>query len=205
MIEPQKGDCLLVIDLQPDFYSPHGGLYVADGDQIVKPILELLPAFDHVVATQDWHPRGHKSFASSHQGAKPFDVITRWNHEQVLWPDHCIQGSDGAELPRALERRADLILRKGTNLEVDSYSAFQENYGPGNTRLPTGLMGWMQNRVVRRIIVCGLARDYCVLWSVQDIGLTVPCIVLWDHTRAVMPSNDEQTRTTMIAAGAQIP
>lgn len=201
---PQAGDCLLVIDLQPDFMD-YGALPVRGGQEIVEPILALMEKFETVVATQDWHPSGHISFASSHPGKNPFDIIQLYGKEQVLWPDHCLNlGGDGAKLPPRLVRRADLILRKGSNPKVDSYSAFNENYGPEGRRKATGLMGWMFERGVRRVVSCGLARDYCVLWSVQDLGVSIPSFVLWDYTRAVSPGADEQTEHAMRKAGAMV-
>lgn len=179
-----KGDCLLVVDLQPDF-MPGGALAVAGGGEIVEPILDLMDRFDTVVATQDWHPKGHSSFAST-------------------WPEHCVQGTHGATLPDRLEARADLILRKGANPAVDSYSAFHENYGPGGGRASTGLMGFLLERVVRRVFVCGLARDYCVLWSALDASPTLPTWFLWDLTRAVDPSKDAEIEHQLRRASIQI-
>lgn len=179
-----KSDCLLVVDLQPDF-MPGGALAVAGGDEIVEPILNLMDSFGTVVATQDWHPKGHASFAST-------------------WPVHCVQGTDGARLPDRLMNRADLILRKGANPEVDSYSAFHENKGPGGSRASTGLLGFLLERVVRRVFVCGLARDYCVLWSALDASPTLPTFFLWDLTRAVDPSNDGDIEHQLRRASVQI-
>lgn len=198
--EPLPTDCLLVVDLQPDF-MPLGRLPVAGGDVILNPILETMQKFRTVVATQDWHPHGHISFASSHPGKKPFDTARIHGHEHVLWPDHCTQGHSGADLPRPLERRADIILRKGANPAVDSYSAFNENWGPEGYRRSTGLMGAILGRYVRRLVVCGLARDVCVLASVQDAGQAIPVVVLWDLTCAVDPSKDEETEHLMRRAG----
>jgi nicotinamidase/pyrazinamidase len=195
-INPIKGDCLLVIDLQPDFYAPDGALYVPGGSQINEGILLLSRKFETVVATQDWHPKDHVSFASTN-GKQPFSTIKMYGHDQVMWPDHCVQSSHYAELPHWLADRADMILRKGKDPKVDSYSAFQENYGPDGKRKLTGLQGWMLERVVRRIFVCGLARDFCVMWSAQDIATVIPTYVIWDLTRAVSPQNDEETRLKM--------
>lgn len=188
-----KGDALIVIDMQPDF-MPGGALAIAGGDEIVKPIAELIPQFETVVFTQDWHPKGHISFASSHKDKKPFEIITLYGQPQMLWPDHCVQGTPMAQIHKDLPlEMASIILRKGMNPGIDSYSAFQENYGPGGRRAYTGLMGMLLEKVVRRIIIVGLARDYCVLWSAQDIGMTIPTTVVWDLTRAVDPSKDEAT------------
>lgn len=179
-----KSDCLLVVDLQPDF-MPGGPLAVAGGDDIVEPILKLMDRFGTVVATQDWHPKGHSSFAST-------------------WPVHCVQGTYGARLPDPLADRADLILRKGANPEVDSYSAFHENKDHRGVRVSTGLMGLLLERVVRRVFVCGLARDYCVLWSALDASPTLPTHFLWDLTRAVDPSKDAEIEHQLRRASIQI-
>ena len=198
---------LLVIDLQPDF-MPGGALACHDGDAIVPGVAALLAArrYATVVATQDWHPAGHASFASSHAGRSPFDTITLHGQPQVLWPDHCVQGTPGAALAAGVDwTPADLILRKGTRPQVDSYSAFQENHGPDGTRPTTGLAGWLRERGIEEVHVCGLARDYCVLWSAQDAataGFRVR--FLWDLTRPVTPSGDATTRAAIDAAGIGI-
>jgi len=195
---------LLVIDLQPDF-MPGGALACHEGDAIVPGIAALLASrrYQTVVATQDWHPPGHASFASSHPGRAPFETIELHGQPQVLWPDHCVQGTPGAALdPRVDWRAADLILRKGTNPQVDSYSAFRENHGPGGTRPSTGLAGWLRERGIIEAHLCGLARDYCVLWSAQDAaeaGLRVR--FLWDLTRPVTPEGDAPTREALRTAG----
>lgn len=182
-----ESDALLAVDLQPDF-MPGGALAVAEGDRIVRPIAALARRFGTVVATQDWHPRGHISFASTH-GRKPYDSIDLYGHEQTLWPDHCVQGEPGAALHRELPLEpVSMILRKGANPEVDSYSAFRENFGPGGVRTPTGLAGWLRERGIRRIFICGLARDFCVLWSAEDAAAAGFAVVVIDPlTRAVFP------------------
>lgn len=198
---------LLVIDLQPDF-MPGGALACHEGDAVVPGIAALLAArrYRTVVATQDWHPPGHASFASSQPGRQPFETIALHGQPQVLWPDHCVQGTSGAALdPRVDWRAADLILRKGTRPDVDSYSAFRENHGPGGVRPATGLLGWLRERGIEEVHLCGLARDYCVLWSAQDAaaaGLRVR--VLWDLTRPVTPEGDAPTRAGLEAAGIAI-
>ncbi|MFC6183738.1 bifunctional nicotinamidase/pyrazinamidase [Pseudoxanthomonas japonensis] len=198
---------LLVIDLQPDF-MPGGALACHDGDAIVPGIAALLASrrYTTVVATQDWHPPGHASFASSHPERAPFDTISLHGQPQVLWPDHCVQGTPGAALATDVDwTPVDLILRKGTRPQVDSYSAFQENHGPDGTRPTTGLAGWLRERGIEEVHVCGLARDYCVLWSAQDAaaaGFRVR--FLWDLTRPVTPSGDAPTRTALEAAGIAI-
>ena len=195
---------LIVVDLQPDF-MPGGALACADGDAIVPGIAELLAQrrYHTVVATQDWHPADHASFASQHSGHAPFEQITLHGHPQTLWPDHCVQGTPGAEPHSGVDwNAADLILRKGTRRQVDSYSAFQENVGPEGTRPATGLAGWLRERGIAEVHVCGLARDYCVLWTAQDaVAAGFRVGYLWELTRAVSPENDAATRDALVAAG----
>ena len=155
---------LVVIDPQNDF-CPGGALAVADGDSIMQPINEMMGAFDLVILTQDWHPEGHSSFASSHDGAAPFTLTEMPYGPQVLWPDHCIQGSDGAAFHPALDTvRADAVIRKGSNPAVDSYSAFFEN----DRATVTGLAGLLRDRGCEDLTMVGLATDYCVAWSALD-------------------------------------
>ncbi len=198
-------DALLVIDLQPDF-MPGGALAVAEGDLLVAPIAQLLPRFATVVATQDWHPRGHASFASSHPGRAPFETLMLHGSPQTLWPDHCVQGTAGAALHAGLPMEpVSLVLRKGSRADVDSYSAFRENVGPGGERPPTGLAGWLRERGIRRVFVCGLARDYCVRWSALDgraAGLEV--VVLDDLVRSVAPAAAADTTAALSAAGVAL-
>jgi len=198
---------LLVIDLQPDF-MPGGALPCAEGDTLVTPIDALLRGgrYATVVATQDWHPPTHASFATQHAGRAPFEQITLHGHPQTLWPAHCVQGTSGAALhPGVAWDRADLILRKGTRQQVDSYSAFRENHGPNGDRPPTGLAGWLRERGIAEVHVCGLARDYCVLWSAQDAaaaGFRVR--FLWDLTRPVDAANDDHVAAALRDAGIAI-
>ncbi len=155
---------LVVIDPQIDF-CPGGALAVADGDSIMQPINAMMGAFDMVILTQDWHPQGHSSFASSHDGAAPFTLTEMPYGPQVLWPDHCIQGSEGAAFHPALDTdRADAVIRKGTNPAVDSYSAFFEN----DRATVTGLAGLLRDRGCEDLTMVGLATDYCVAWSALD-------------------------------------
>ena len=188
-IEPLT-DALIVVDLQPDF-MPGGPLAVAEGDQIARPIGELAREFSTVVATQDFHPRDHVSFASQHPGRKPFEMLALYGGEQTLWPDHCVAGTPGAAVHPALpDERVSLLLRKGTRVAVDSYSAFSENPGPDGTRATTGLGAWLHARGIRRVFVVGLARDFCVKATAIDAvreGFTT--IVVDDLTRAVAPAN----------------
>lgn len=155
--------CLVVIDPQNDF-CPGGALAVTDGDAIMPAINALMPSFDLVVLTQDWHPEGHSSFASSH-GAEPFSLTEMPYGQQVLWPDHCLQGKQGAAFHPDLDTsRAALVIRKGMNPAVDSYSAFFEN--DRSTR--TGLSGFLKDRGCTDLTMVGLATDYCVAWSALD-------------------------------------
>ena len=155
---------LLVIDVQNDF-CPGGALAVAGGDEVVPVINALMDRFAQVVLTQDWHPGGHSSFASSHPGCAPFATITMPYGAQTLWPDHCVQGTRGAALhPMLRTDRADLVIRKGFRPEIDSYSAFYEN----DRRTPTGLAGYLRERGLTRLVIAGLATDYCVYYSAID-------------------------------------
>ena len=159
-----RDDVLLVIDVQRDF-CVNGSLAVHDGDAVVSPINQLASRFDHVVLTQDWHPAGHSSFASTHPGKRPYETIQAFYGPQTLWPDHCIQGSPGAEFHPDLDiSHVELILRKGFRTAIDSYSAFTEN----DKTTPTGLAGYLNERGFRRIFLAGLAYDYCVRFSAVD-------------------------------------
>jgi nicotinamidase/pyrazinamidase len=157
-------EALIVIDVQNDF-CPGGALAVAGGDEIVPGINRLIRQFPIRVFTQDWHPAGHSSFASSHPGKDPMEMVEMDYGQQVLWPDHCIQGTDGAAFHKDLETDpADLIVRKGFRPEIDSYSAFFEN----DHRTPTGLEGYLRNRGATELTFVGLATDFCVGWSAMD-------------------------------------
>jgi nicotinamidase/pyrazinamidase len=157
-------DVLVVVDAQNDF-CPGGALAVDEGDQIVPVANRLGARFQNVVLTQDWHPRGHVSFASTHPGRKPYETIGLPYGEQVLWPDHCIPGTAGAEFHPALDtRKAALVVRKGANPGIDSYSALYEN----DHRTPTGLAGYLRERGLRRLFLAGLATDFCVQYSALD-------------------------------------
>jgi len=150
--------------VQNDF-MPGGALAVPKGDEVVPVINRLATRFDNVVLTQDWHPRGHASFASSHPGKKPFEKIQLEYGEQVLWPDHCVQGTSGAAFhPDLAATHAQLVVRKGHHREVDSYSAFVE----GDRKTATGLAGYLRERSLRNLFFCGLATDFCVAWSALD-------------------------------------
>lgn len=168
-------DVLLLVDLQNDF-CPGGALAVPRGDSVVPIANRLAQSFAHVVLTQDWHPKGHLSFASSHPGAKPFDTIAMPYGLQELWPDHCVQGTRGGEFRADLAvPQAELILRKGFHPPIDSYSAFREN----DRATKTGLAGYLRERGLRRIFIAGLALDFCVRYSAEDAlreGFTVVVI-----------------------------
>ncbi len=157
-------DALIVIDIQNDF-CPGGALAVADGDAIIPGVNALMEEFPAVVLTQDWHPAGHGSFASSHPGKAPFEVTQMPYGSQVLWPDHCVQGTDGAAFHADLHSdRADLVIRKGFRPQIDSYSAFFEN----DQTTPTGLEGYLRTRGITRLTMVGLATDFCVAYSAMD-------------------------------------
>lgn len=157
-------EALVVIDLQNDF-CPGGALAVAGGDEIVPLVNDLIRGSDHVIMTQDWHPAGHSSFASSHPGHQPYQSVTMPYGEQTLWPDHCIQGSRGADFHTGLAwTKAELVIRKGFRPAIDSYSAFFEN----DHTTPTGLAGYLRERGIDAITLAGLATDFCVAYSALD-------------------------------------
>lgn len=156
--------CLIVVDVQNDF-MPGGALPVPRGDEVVPVINRLAACFENVVLTQDWHPQGHASFASSHPGRKPFETIALAYGQQVLWPDHCVQATRGAAFHADLAiPHAQLIVRKGHHRDIDSYSAFLE----ADRKTATGLAGYLRERGLRRLYVCGLATDFCVAWTALD-------------------------------------
>jgi nicotinamidase/pyrazinamidase len=159
-----SSEALIVIDVQNDF-CPGGALAVADGDAILPLVNGLIGRFEHVVLTQDWHPAGHSSFASTHPGKNPFEMIEMPYGPQTLWPDHCVQGTAGAEFHPSLEwTKAELVIRKGFRKGIDSYSAFFEN----DHTTPTGLAGYLRERGIGKITLCGLATDFCVAFSALD-------------------------------------
>ncbi|GGL56106.1 bifunctional nicotinamidase/pyrazinamidase [Wenxinia marina] len=176
-----RSHALLVIDVQNDF-CPGGALAVADGDAIVPGINALMDEFETVLLTQDWHPAGHSSFASSHDGAEPYSMTEMPYGPQVLWPDHCIQGSVGAMFHPDLRTDGDLIVRKGFNPAIDSYSAFFEN----DHETSTGLDGYLRSRGIERLTLVGLALDYCVNFSAVDAArLGFATEVRTDLSRAI--------------------
>jgi nicotinamidase/pyrazinamidase len=163
-IKIDDASALLVIDVQ-NCFLPGGSLAVKDGDQVVPVINRLAKGFAHVVMTQDWHTAGHVSFASTHAGKKPFETIDLPYGKQVLWPDHCVQCTDGASLSKDLSiPQAELIIRKGYHKDVDSYSAFTEADG----KTTTGLAAWLKARKLQRLFIAGLATDFCVAWTAMD-------------------------------------
>ena len=180
--EPDARSALIVIDVQNDFL-PGGSLAVPDGDAVVPAINRIAKGFENVVVTQDWHTPGHISFASSHRGKKPFEVIRLPYGDQVLWPDHCVQGTPGAELARDLNLpQAQLVIRKGYHREVDSYSGFFE----ADRKTRTGLAAYLRERGIERLFMAGLATDFCVAWSAidaRDAGFEVA--VIEDACRAI--------------------
>jgi len=181
-LTPGNEDVLVVVDVQNGF-MPGGSLPVADGDAVVPIINRLAPAFRHVVLTQDWHTRGHISFASSHPGKQPFETIELPYGTQVLWPDHCVQDTRDAELHGDLMiPHAELIIRKGYRPHVDSYSAFLEADG----KTPTGLAGYLNERGLRNAYFVGLATDFCVAWSALDARRAgFAASVIEDATRGI--------------------
>ena len=157
-------DVLVVVDVQNDF-CPGGALAVPRGDEVVPAVNRLAAGFAHVILTQDWHPRGHASFASSHPGRHPFETIELSYGQQILWPDHCVQGTQGAAFHPGVDvRHAELVVRKGFRNSIDSYSAFREN----DHRTLTGLAGYLKERGFERLTLCGLATDFCVFFSAID-------------------------------------
>jgi nicotinamidase/pyrazinamidase len=163
-IRPTDQDALLVIDVQ-NCFVPGGSLAVKEGDQIVPLINQIAKAFRNVVLTQDWHTSDHVSFASQHPGKKPFEAVKLAYGTQVLWPDHCVQGTEGAAIVSGVNiPHAQLVIRKGFHRDVDSYSAFLE----ADRKTETGLAGYLKHRKINRVFVCGLATDYCVAWSAED-------------------------------------
>ena len=195
-------DVLLIVDVQNDF-CPGGALAVPMGDEVVPVVNRLARGFRHVVMTQDWHPPGHRSFASAHAGKAPFDTVEVEYGAQTLWPDHCVQGSAGAAFHPSLDLpQVELIVRKGYRPGVDSYSAFREN----DRRTPTGLAGYLRERGFERITVCGLALDYCVFFSAIDAreaGFEVAVVL--DACRGIdLDGSQARALTAMRAAGVSL-
>ncbi len=199
-IAPLATDALLVVDVQNDF-CPGGALAVADGDAVVPVINTLARRFQNVILTQDWHPTGHASFASAHPGKAPFETTQMPYGVQVLWPDHCVQGTPGAALHGDLDLpNAQLIIRKGYHGAVDSYSAFREADGTTHT----GLAGYLSERGINRVFVAGLATDYCVGWTAIDARHAgFEAFVIEDACRAIdLGGSLAKAWADMTAAGA---
>jgi len=193
--------CLIVVDVQNDF-MPGGALAVARGDEIVPLVNRLGARFENVVLTQDWHPAGHASFASVHPGRKPFETATLAYGPQVLWPDHCVQGTRGAALHDALSLpHAQLVVRKGHHREIDSYSAFLE----ADRRTATGLGGYLRERGLKALYLCGLATDFCVAWTALDARAAgFEATVIEDACRAIdLEGSLAKAWREMAAAGVQ--
>ena len=194
-------DVLLIIDVQNDF-CPGGALAVADGDAVVPVINRLAQRFDHVVLTQDWHPPGHSSFATSHAGSAPFETIAMPYGQQTLWPDHCVQSTAGAAFhPQLMTDKAELVIRKGFRAAIDSYSAFFEN----DRTTPTGLSGYLRERGLKRIFMVGLATDYCVNFSALDARrLGFDTVVVGSACRAIdLTGSLAAAQAAMAEAGVQ--
>ncbi|MEM9433262.1 MAG: bifunctional nicotinamidase/pyrazinamidase [Pseudomonadota bacterium] len=194
-------EALIVIDMQNDF-CPEGSLAVGGGDEIVVGINQLMDDFETIVLTQDWHPAGHSSFASSHPGAEPFTLTKMPYGPQMLWPDHCIQGSAGAEFHGDLRRdRAQMIVRKGFRPAIDSYSAFFEN----DHLTTTGLAGYLRERSIQALTLVGLALDYCVNYSAVDAaGLDFDVTVDYKLSRAIAEDSLKEAVEGMRSAGVQL-
>lgn len=191
-------NALIIVDIQHDFL-PGGALAVPEGAEVIKPINRLQAGYDLVVATQDWHPAGHKSFASSHPGKSPFDRIDLHGLPQTLWPDHCIQGTAGSALSDGLDtQRIEAIFRKGMDLEIDSYSGFFDN----GKRKNTGLVGYLRDRNVTSVAVCGLAADFCVYFTAMDaLDAGFQATILDEATRAIDPADYENKKAVFLEKG----
>jgi len=193
---------LLVMDVQNDFL-PGGALAVPRGDEVVPIVNRLAARFDNVILTQDWHPPNHISFASRHPGSKPYDTIDLPYGRQILWPDHCVQGSRGAEFHAALAiEQAQAVIRKGYHAHTDSYSALLE----ADRRTPTGLAGMLRERGIRRVYCCGLATDFCVAWSALDAQAAgFETYVIEDACRAIDTGGSlDAARRDLAAAGVRV-
>ena len=194
-------NALLIVDIQNDFI-PGGALPVPQGDAIIPLVNSLQQTFDRIIATQDWHPVEHKSFASSHTGKKPFDIIELHGQEQVLWPDHCVQGSTGAAFHPSLNmNKVEAIFRKGMDSEIDSYSGFYDN----GHKKSTGLAGYLREHKVQRIFICGLAADYCVFYTAKDaLQENFETYIIEDATRAIRQADFENCKRIIQAEGGQL-
>jgi nicotinamidase/pyrazinamidase len=193
-------DVLILIDIQNDFI-PGGSLPVPQGNEIIKLVNELQGSFELVVATQDWHPDNHKSFATQHPGKKQFETISLHGLDQVLWPDHCVQGTKGAEFHDDLNmNKVEAVFRKGMNPDIDSYSGFYDN----GYKKATGLAGYLRDRGVKKVYVCGLAADYCVAYTAKDaLKENFETYVIEDATRAIDAIGYSRIKDDIITSGGQ--
>ncbi len=194
-------NALILVDIQNDFV-PGGRLAVPFGDHIIPRVNSLQKAFNIVVATQDWHPFNHKSFASNHEGKRPFETIMLHGQEQVLWPDHCIQNSDGAALHSDLDmKKVDAIFRKGMEPEIDSYSGFFDN----GYKKSTGLAGFLRDRKALKVFVCGLAGDFCVAYTAKDaLKENFQTYIIEDATRSIDAHGFEVAKNEILASGGHV-
>ena len=192
---------LILVDVQNDF-MPGGRLEIKQADKIIPVINRIQSQFDLVVATQDWHPQNHQSFASNHPGKKPFDRIQLHGTEQILWPDHCVQGSEGAAFHPNLEtNRIAAVFRKGMNPEIDSYSGFYDN----NHEISTGMSGYLSEKGATEVYFCGLASDICVFHTIRDaIQEGFPAILIEDASQPLDPINFPGIKEELLALGVQI-
>jgi nicotinamidase/pyrazinamidase len=192
---------LIIVDIQNDF-TTGGALEVSQGETIIPLVNELQSKFDLIVATQDWHPASHKSFASNNQDKKPFEKTVLHGMHQVLWPDHCVQGTAGADFHPALDmKQVEAIFRKGMDLNIDSYSGFYDN---GHLR-STGMSGYLKERAVTEVYVCGLAGDYCVYFTAKDAwreGFTT--FLIEDATRSIDANGFEVAKEDLIRVGVRV-
>ncbi|SDR95368.1 bifunctional nicotinamidase/pyrazinamidase [Christiangramia echinicola] len=194
-------NALVIIDVQNDF-MPGGALAVPNGDEIVPIINDLQAKFELVIATQDWHPAGHASFASTHEEVNEFEVIKLDGLDQVLWPEHCIQNSEGAKFHSDLKSsKIETIFRKGTDIKIDSYSGFYDNAHLKST----GLTGYLKEKKVENLYFVGLAAEYCVYFSIKDaISEGFNCVLLEDATRALNQVDFENARIDILRKGGKI-
>jgi nicotinamidase/pyrazinamidase len=195
-------DVLLVVDVQNDF-CPGGNLAVPRGDEVVPLVNQLGSRFQHVVLTQDWHPSGHRSFASANPGRQPFETVDVAYGPQVLWPDHCVQGTPGAQFHAGLQiPHAELVLRKGYRRDIDSYSAFYEN----DHKTPTGLAGYLRERGLTRVFLAGLALDFCVRYSAEDAHRSgFEAVVVEDACRGIdVGGSMDATRRSLADLGIRL-
>lgn len=192
---------LIIIDLQHDFL-PGGSLEVKNSDIVIPVINSISPKFDLVIATQDWHPENHSSFASNNTGAKPFETIELNGMDQIMWPDHCIQGTEGAEITTELNPKpVETIIRKGMDPEIDSYSGFYDNHH----KKDTGLAGFLRARKVKKIFISGLAADVCVYYTTKDaIDEGFETYLIDDGTRAIDDEKYIEQKKELVDKGVKI-